>query len=104
MGQVSQHILFLFRFLTENIEYDPESQNTILDYKVEVRKIFSVYILGNPIETKFLKLHFWESFCTIFFLFKVTPLDENDTMLLYGDMGNYSIGGFQFKFKAGNYL
>merc|ERR1712037_231445 len=24
---------------------------------------------------------------------------ENDTMLLYGDMGNYSIGGFQFKFK-----
>jgi len=52
------------KFQTENIEYDPESQNTILDYKVEV-----------------------------------TPLEENDTMLLYGDMGNYSIGGFQFKFK-----
>lgn len=68
IGQVSQHILFLLRFLTENIEYDPESQNTILDYKVEVRTVFSVYILGNPIETKFLKLHFWESFCTKFFL------------------------------------
>ena len=34
------------------------------------------------------------------FNLEVTPLDENDTMLLYGDMGNYSIGGFQFKFKV----
>ena len=31
---------FFFRFQTENIEYDPEGQNTILDYKVEVVIIF----------------------------------------------------------------
>ena len=43
-----------------------------------------------------------QSFSPIFF--KVTPLEENDTMLLYGDMGNYSIGGFQFKFKARNII
>ena len=36
----------------------------------------------------------------LIFNLEVTPLDENDTMLLYGDMGNYSIGGFQFKFKV----
>ena len=38
------------------------------------------------------------SFLTLFI--KVTPLDENDTLLLYGDMGNFSLGGFQFKFKV----
>ena len=67
MGQVSQHILFLFRFLTENIEYDPESQNTILDYKVEVRTVFFNIFLRTQLKISF-KTNFWESFCTKFFL------------------------------------
>lgn len=60
----SSHNDQTMKFSTESIEYDPTSQNTIQDYKIEV-----------------------------------TPLEDNDTMLLYGAMGNYSIGGFQFKFK-----
>ena len=39
---VADEILIFFRFETENIEYDPESQNTILDYKVEVLSLSSI--------------------------------------------------------------
>ena len=53
------------KFSTTLLDYDQASQNTILDYQVEVEE-----------------------------------LGYGDRQLFYGELGNYSIAGFEFSFQV----
>lgn len=71
-------------FANEKLDYDPKAGNTILDYKA----MQSDYTRTPPI---FLILKTNSNLLQV----RIKPLKEEDTIVPYGEAGNYSVTGFE---------